>query len=90
MWPWIQKIAVGLATLNKQAYDVFKDNIHAESHVIEETRETQYLVDLWSEDEMYRCEGCDDSDCEWCTSWGRGIVPAEPTPEWSDDYSDNS
>ena len=90
MWPWIKESAAGLARLSKMAYDIFKDNMHAEARVVEESRETQYLLDLWSEDEGYRCEGCDDSDCEWCTSWSRRFIPAESTPEWPDAYSDNS
>ena len=90
MWPWIQEFAVSLARLSKRAYEVFKDNMHAEARVVQEIREIQYLLDLWSEDEGYRCGGCGDSDCEWCTSWGRSFVPAESTPEWSDAYSDNS
>ena len=90
MWPWIQEFAIGLAKLNKQVYGVFRDNIQAESFVIEETRETQHLVDVWSEDEMSRCEGCDDSYCYWCTGWSRHVIPSESSTEWSDAYSDNS
>ena len=90
MWPWIQQFVVRLARLSQRSYAVFKDNLHAEARVIQEERETEYLVDLWSEDEGYRCGGCDESDCEWCSSWGRGVVRAESTAEWSDDYSNNS
>ena len=90
MWPWIQEFAVGLARLSKRAYEVFKDNMHAEARVVDENLETQYLLDLWSEDEGYRCEGCDDSDCGWCTSWGRHLTQAQSTPQWSEGESDNS
>ena len=90
MWPWIQQFAVSLASLSQRAHEIFQDNMHAEARVVQEDRETEYLVHLWSEDEGYRCGGCGESDCEWCSSWGRGIVPAESTPEWSDGFSDNS
>ena len=46
MWPWIQEFAVGLARLSKRAYEVFKDNMHAEAHVVQESRETQHLIDF--------------------------------------------
>ena len=90
MWTWIQEFAVGLAKLNKQVYGIFRDNIQAESFLIQETRETQHLVDLWSEDEMPRCEGCDDRCCYWCTGWSRNVIASDSSPEWSDAYSDNS
>jgi hypothetical protein len=90
MWTWIQEFAVGLAKLNKQVYGIFRDNIQAESFFIQETRETRHLVDLWSEDEMPRCEGCDDRCCYWCTGWSRKVIASDSSPEWSDAYSDNS
>ena len=90
MWTWIQEFAVGLAKLNKQVYGIFKDNIQAESFLIQETYETRQLVDLWSEDEMHRCEGCDDRCCHWCADWSRNVIASDSSPEWSDAYSDNS
>ena len=90
MWTWIQEFAVGLAKLNKQVYGIFKDNIQAESFFIQETYETRQLVDLWSEDEMHRCEGCDDCCCYWCADWSRNVIASDSSPEWSDAYSDNS
>jgi hypothetical protein len=90
MWTWIQEFALGLAKLNKQVYGIFKDNIQAESCLIQETYETRQLVDLWSEDEMDRCEGCDDRCCYWCAGWSRKVIASDSSPEWSDAYSDNS
>ena len=90
MWTWIQEFAIGLAKLNKQVYSIFRDNIQAESCFIQETCETRHLIDLWSEDELPRCEGCDDRSCYWCTGWSRKVIALDSSPEWSDAYSDNS
>ena len=89
MWTWIREFAVGLATLNKHVYGVLRDNILAEVHVVGESRDIQYLVELWCEYKISTCEGCDDSYCFGCTAWSKHESPEEPTPE-SSHASDDS
>ena len=58
MFPWIADSIATLAGLNKQMHEVYRDNVRAELHKMQEERETQYLIDMWSGDEWGRGLGC--------------------------------